>query len=823
MIDAGLKAAGWLLVLALTAWNSGAYAQPFADQAPQSFAIPPQSVSSALLQYSETTNQELMVDERLTRGKQSQGVNGIYTPEAALEAILAGTGLTYRLTTDGAVTVIEAPTPSAAPQSSSSSEPSADTFIDASQKPVKVPEIVVKEVRQRQTASPVVDTLNVESSTGSWLGLTPREQVNVIQIVPREVIEDRGQPAVLNILDKIPGIRPVAPAYTDSGAGIRSRGFENFESFVNGNRLSSFGHPMDSANIERIEVFKGPGAIQYGITDPGGTVNILTKRPVRDRLLNFKGTVGSFDFYRGELDVGGAIPGTGDRLLSRFNLAYQDTQSHRDFDEGKRWFLAPALRWEFGPRTFFDAEFNYQHNEFRFNRGLNPQAFILGLPFSRSFMEPNLPLSTNDSYSVFTTLEHRFASGQFGDWGVRQRFGFFHIENAIHEINTGVNDIDAGGNLARSYFFSTGRDTYLTLSHQIFGDWNTGSIKHKSLFGVEIAYNNFGYEFFSPVNSADNPVAINAFSPRFGQWQVPPRSRLSNGGNGFENYGDYIVGQYFDHRIRLLDNLQILGGGRFDWIKSFYNPGFPGGVDTRNERFGFSPRIGVIYTPFTSFDVFVNYSTSFRPNLFADSAGNLFEPETGKQFEGGFRYDLIPSRLRASLAVFTITKNNVLVTDPTDPTGRRSILSGQQESDGFELNLVGQPLKGWDIIAGYSHFDARVTKDTNAAQIGLPLVDAPENHVSLWSKYELQSSDLKGLWLGYGLNYVDQRRSSFANSAFMLPAYVQHDVALGYRYKKVSVQVNLENLSNERIYFSHGNNIHLQAPLNVRGSIKMEF
>lgn len=785
--------------------------------------VPAGPLAEALNRYAQQAGVAIAVDAGKLAGLKTSGLKGDVAVEEGFARLLKGSGYAVGTTGEGYVLAAAPeivpsppPKPRAAPtkaQAKPQPKPAAPADSDTTLAEVSV-------TAGADTGSYADQILNVDTATGSWLGLPPREQVNVVQVVPRAVIEDRGQPAVLNILDKVPGIRPVAPAYTDAGAGIRSRGFENFESFVNGNRLGSFAHPTDSANIERIEVFKGPAAIQYGITDPGGTVNILTKRPVSERLLNFKGMFGSYDFYRGEVDVGGAVPGTDGQLLSRFNLAYQNAHTHRDFDQGERWFVAPALRWEFGPRTFFDVEFNYQHNEFRFNRGLNPQAFILGLPFKRSFMEPNLPLSTNDSYSVFTTLEHRFGDG---DWGVRQRFGYFDIDNATHEINTGVGNINAAGNLDRSYKFSTGRDTYWTLAHQVFGDWTTGPVKHKSLVGVEVSHNDFGYEFFSPIDSADNPSAINVYAPRYGLWRVPPRSQLSNGGNGFENYGDDIVGLYFDHRMALLENLKILGGGRFDWTDSFYNPGFEGGKDTRNERFGFSPRAGIVYTPFEPLDLFFNYSTSFRPNIFADSAGNLFEPETGEQFEGGLRYDLIPSQLRASLAVFSITKNNVMVTDPTDPTGRRSILSGQQKSDGFELNLVGRPLDGWDIVAGYSHFDARVTQDTDPTQVGLPLVDAPENHVSLWNKYELQSGDLKGLWLGYGLNYVDQRRSSFANAAFMLPSYVQHDLALGYRYKNVSMQVNLENLTDERVYYSHGNNIHLQAPLNVRGSVSVQF
>ncbi len=548
-----------ILATFLTQSPATADSPPSDTRGPQpiEFNIPAQPLTSALNTFAEISGRQVSYPAELAKGRSSSPVIGMHSPDTALGLLLGGTGLTYRFTDAATITLVEEPTtpavPAPAPPQSSLDFPPPSAEL---QKPVKVPEIVVKEVRKRDNA--YVEVLNSDMSTGSWLGLTPREQVNVIQVVPRAVIEDRGQPTVLNILDKIPGIRPVAPAYTDSGAGIRSRGFENFESFVNGNRLGSFSNPMESANIERIEVFKGPAAIQYGIADPGGTLNILTKRPVRDRLLNFKGMAGSYDFYRGEVDMGGAIPGTGGHLLSRFNMAYQNTESHRDFDKGERWFIAPALRWEFGPRTFFDVEFNYQHNEFRFNRGLNPQSFILGLPFKRSFMEPNLPLSTNDSYSVFTTLEHRFGNG---DWGVRQRFGYFNVINSTHEINTGVDDIDAGGNLARSYLFSTGRNTYLTLSHQLFGDWETGPIKHKSLLGVEIARNDFGYEFFSPVNSTENPVAVNVFTPQFGQWQVPPRGRLTNNGNAFENYGDDILGLYFDHRIKLLHNLTILGAG----------------------------------------------------------------------------------------------------------------------------------------------------------------------------------------------------------------------------------------------------------------------
>jgi iron complex outermembrane receptor protein len=566
-------------------------------------------------------------------------------------------------------------------------------------------------------------------------------------------------------------------------------------------------------------VFKGPAGIQYGIASPGGTLNLVTKRPVPELLAQGRLTIGSFDFYRGEVDLGGAIPGTAGNLWSRLNVAYESSHVHRDFDDAERVLVAPALQYNLGEHTTFAVELNYLNNRFRFNRGLPPQPFILPLPFERTLMEPNLPISENNSYAVFWNAEHRFRLGN-SRWQARQSFGYVHIDSDVFEINTGVADIDADGNISRRYFPSIGRDRYWTLTHELAGDFATGPLAHKTVVGVQVARSDFGYQFFRVNDPALNPPPLNVFAPVYGRWTVPSSGQTTS--EPFEHYGSDRVGVYVDHQAKLLPNLKLLVGMRVDWIYGFYEQ--RGGIDYgASDSVGFSPRAGVVYTPVPPLDLFFNYSTSYEPNLFTDAAGNTFDPEKGRQFEGGIRYEIVPGRLRAGGAVFSITKDNVLVPDPTDPTGRRSILTGQQRSDGFEVELIGTPLDGWDVVLGYAYTDARISKDTDPANVGDRLVDAPFNQVGLWTKYAFQHGFLRGGWLGYGLFYAGQRRSSFANESFLLPSYIRHDAALGYRWQHWSAQVNLENLTDERVYDSHGNNIHLQPPLNVRGSLTFRY
>ncbi|HEX4855325.1 MAG TPA: TonB-dependent siderophore receptor [Limnobacter sp.] len=658
----------------------------------------------------------------------------------------------------------------------------------------------------------------VRPSTGiSRLPATVREQAQTINILPAQLLEDRNILSVHEAIESLAGVRPVSPAYASRSAGIRVRGFESFDTFINGFRFSGFGIPVDSGNIESIEVIRGPAGVQFGLAEPGGALNIVTKRPVADPMASTRLTLGSFDTQRLDVDLGGALDASR-KVLSRLNLSVEGNEEHRDFDKNRRFAIAPALTLVLSDKTTVDLELGYLRNDYRFNRGLPPRQFILSLPESFSAGEPNQPLSKNESTNFFYTLQHRLGDGS---WTFRQRAGTNQTRSRSFEINAGVNDIDGAGNLERSYFSSYQKEDSWALQHELLGTFKLAGLEHKALFGFEVGETGREYGFRQVADPARDIPALNVFNPVYGGYSFPTESELQDSYPP-ETYGNRFKAIYADWQTQFSPQWRALMGLRLDQTKGYYRAADGSAEYAAADSRGFSPRLGVVWTPVKHTDLFANFSTGFSPNLFSDAAGNLFDdPEKSRQIEMGVRHELIPDRLRITTSVFSITKRNVQTPDPSDPSGNRSILAGEQQSEGLEIELAGAVSPRWDILLGYANMDAKTTRDSNPAQVGRVLVDAPQHSLTAWTKYK--PAALPGWWVGYGMAYADERRSSSANADFNLPSYTRHDLAAGYSEGPWSWQANLGNLTNERVYFTHGNNIHLQPERNFRISATYRF
>ncbi|WP_157270702.1 TonB-dependent siderophore receptor [Azohydromonas aeria] len=766
--------------------------------APIAISIPAQPLGQALNELARQANLQMTFPAALVAGKTAPAIVGRFTVREALQQLLAQQDLTFSI--DAATVVITA-TPAA---SSAATLPpvtvAAGAFVDSS-----------------STRS--VGLLPVRPSAGlSRLPVTVREQAQTIQIVPRESLADRGVLSIHEAVETIAGVRPVSPAYSSRSAGIRSRGFESYDTYINGIRISGFGVPVESANVDSVEVVKGPASVQFGLGEPGGALNIVTKRPVAKPLATAKVTLGSFDTKRVEMDLGGAVDDER-RVLSRLNVSAEDSDAHRDFDRNRRFSIAPAITWLVSDHTTVDLEVGYLRNDYRFNRGLPPRSFILGLPFDFSTGEPNQPLSDNESLNLFYALQHNLGDGR---WSLRQRLGAHRTRSNSFEINSGVGDIDGAGNLSRNFIASNQRENSWVLQHEVHGAFEMAGLQHRALFGFEVGHSGREYGFRGVADPSRDLPALNVFRPVYGGYAFPSGTELKDSYPP-ETYGNRFQALYADWHTTFSPQWRAMFGLRLDRTQGYYRTTDKsvnyGAADSR----GVSPRLGVVWTPAPRTDVFGNLSTGFSPNLFADSAGNLFDtPEKSRQFEIGVRHELVPDRLRATASVFTITKRNVQTPDPSDPTGNRSVLAGEQRSEGFEFELAGAVNRRWDVSLGYAYTDARTTRDSNASQVGVPLVDAPRHHLALWTKYRLDNS-LQGWWVGYGLARVSDRRSSSANADFRLPAYTRHDLALGYAAGPWAYQANLGNLTEERVYYTHGNNIHLQPGRNVRVSATYNF
>jgi iron complex outermembrane recepter protein len=650
-----------------------------------------------------------------------------------------------------------------------------------------------------------------ESSTATKIDAPLRDIPASVQVIPKEVIEDRQVVRLSELANNVSGVQQQAGYGGLSSSGYFIRGFESgFEGLRNGFKDFGFTSPRDVANIERVEFLKGPASVLYGSAiNPGGVVNTITKKPLPEPFYRASFTAGSYDFYRPTLDLTGPL--TDDKsVLYRLNIAYENSGSFRDFTENDSFFISPVVTVNIGPRTNMTFEYEYQKYNYTFDRGFSPGSVFLQLPISRFLGEPGFNNAEFRS-NVFTyTLEHEFSN----DWKFRQGFNVTSV-NGKTAIARNANFSEPfleedGQTLPRVAQESNEEQENISWQTEVSGKFNTGSIRHNVLFGVELANYSFAYEFL------DAPIAgINIFNPVYGA--RPGTFERSS----FEGYGGNNIALYVQDLIDLLPNLKLLAGGRFDWVNSYYRDLAESTFDLKTSDSKFSPRIGIVYQPTDFTSVYASWSNAFNPQFFGRSRTNeQFEPETSEQYEVGIKQEFFDKRLSATLAYFDITKNNVLTTDPED--FNFSIQTGEQKSRGIELDIAGEILPGWKIIATYAYIDSFVSADNNLELVNNRLQAVPYNSASLWTTYEFQNDSLQGLGFGLGLVYVDEREATLPNT-IKIPSYVRTDASIFYRRDNWRAAINIKNLFDTKYYESQSSYIVPGAPLTILGTVSFDF
>lgn len=774
------------------------------------FNIPVQPLGSVLNAFAVTSGWQVSAASDLTTGVDSPGAIGRYSPEQAIQAILAGTGRNYRV--DGVQMItIERVSSAPAAVESVSEGPAAQPPAQKSGKLVKVPEIVVKDVRHgdRDTMSYAAERANTATRTDTPLIQVPQS----VEVVTQKVIQDQRAVRVEQALRNVSGV-----ALGDVGqSGIAAdvaycRGFpcgyfKNYLRNEDQNQALTF---RDISNIQRLEVLKGPASVLYGRSQPGGIVNILTKQPQAERYASIDQIIGNYNYYRTMIDVTGPL-NESKTLLFRINGAYENTESFRDIVRGQRYFVAPVFTWLVGNNTTITIEGEYIRDRRTPDFGIPAIGRgLASLPDSR-FLGERFDTLAFEEARAGLTVEHRFNS----NWRIESRF------RADRSTATAYRTV-AGGllpdnqTMARLIFDQLAPISSYYWRNDVIGKFSTGSIGHNLLAGVEI-----GRQYASYDQAAALFSAINIFNPVYGA-SVPALNRTP-----FSHSFANALGWYAQDQISLLDNFHILIGARGDY---FYQHSNVAGADTKAEDFAFSPRVGVTYLPIPQLSLYANFTRSFIPNFGPFTAArNQFDPSMGTQYEAGVKVDIVPGRLTSTVAVYRITKTNVLAVDPTNSLF--FVQTGEQRSQGVEFDVTAQLTPGWRVIATYAYTDARITADTTVS-IGnrLPLV--ARHTGSFWTTYDLQNGPLKGFGAGIGFFAVGGRAGDLANS-FGLPGYVRTDAALYYRKPEIFTrtnllaQLNVQNLLDQEYFYSggqgRGSAAFPGAPTTVLGSVKLEF
>lgn len=272
-----------------------------------------------------------------------------------------------------------------------------------------------------------------DATTATKTDTPLRDIPQSIQVIPRQVIEDRQVVRLNELAENVSGVQP-QPGYGGlSSGGYTVRGFGlDFETFRNGFRDFGFISPRDVANVEQVEILKGPASVLYGGGFGfSGLVNTVTKKPQEEPLYNANFTIGSYDFYRPTIDITGPLS-EDKALLYRLNLAYESAESFRDFNENESTFVAPALTWQIGPRTTLTTEFEDQKYDYVFDRGLLPSEEFFDVPISRFLGEPGVNDAEFESFSGTYNFEHEFSD----NWKFRQGFNAINITGKEVSVTT---------------------------------------------------------------------------------------------------------------------------------------------------------------------------------------------------------------------------------------------------------------------------------------------------------------------------------------------------------------------------------------------------
>lgn len=652
----------------------------------------------------------------------------------------------------------------------------------------------------------------VEAATTATRTNTPlRDIPQSIQVVPAEVIEDRNVAELGEALETIGGVVPAGGRGTSVfGPNFLIRGFDlNDSIFRDGIPYFSLS-PLNANDVERVEVLKGPASVLFGQGEPGGIVNLVSKRPLEEPFYEVSFTAGSFDTYRSAVDLTGPLNETGS-VKYRLNVSYDNYGSFRDFVNGERLVVSPRLTWEIGPKTSLDVYGQYTRDRETLDEGL--VAFgegVIDVPRSRFLNEPFGEFE-QDQFNVGYVLNHQFSD----NWSVRQALQYTQYQPKRYGPLFDSFDEETG-ELSRLAYFAGGEYNRLFTNAEVLGRFNTGSVEHQVLAGVEYrrTAENPSFQF------SDLYPSINVFNPVYTRipYEIDPEF--------FRDDLITTIGVYVQDQIELLPNLKVLAGVRYDSANQFRTTQFEGEPREEFEQTDdkFSPRLGVVYQPIEPVSLYASYTTSFNPAFGASRNldDSTFEPETGRQLEVGVKADLL-DQLSLTVAAFDIQKQNVQTPDPDNQDF--TLQTGEVTSRGFEVNLGGEVLPGWNITAGYTYLNAFVSEDTRDT-VGNQLANVPDNQFSLWSTYEIQQGNLEGLGFGLGLFYVGDRPGDLENT-FTLPSYLRTDAALFYRRDNWRAQLNVRNLFNVDYFSSasYGSRLGVNpgAPLTVLGTVAVEF
>ncbi len=704
----------------------------------------------------------------------------------------------------------------------------------------------------------VLPDLSVGTKTDTPIMDTPLN----VQVIPQQVLRDQQVITLDQALQNVSGVTVSNGAASNGNPfdSIVLRGFPATNIYRNGFRVDGGSNAVAStvsaqqlANVASIEVLKGPAAILYGLSEPGGIVNIVTKEPLNAPFYSVQQQIGSFANYRTTLDATGPL--TEDKTwLYRMDMSYQNNGapygSPIDLTHSQDVFFAPVLKWNIDGATWVKLEAQYDDNWFNNYFPDNPV-------YNGVFV--NIPRSTNYQNSTYLERKSLFTaltwSHQFdNNWSIKQQFAYDRGDLAVNQVNGG-GYIDTTSASVPVYDRGFGVNSYSQRTYStnvdITGHIDTFGAAHTLLLGGDF----YKFDTYNQYFSSSGTSFIDVWNPVH-PGTTPPFFNLLQPVYEFTNPQD-TAGLYVQDQIKLPYNFIVLAGARYQYIRE--NGGISGSptfvanttVNHANEEQALTPRFGLLWRPEQWVSFYANYTEGFGANSGVIYPNTPVPPSNAHEGEAGVKLDLLDGKMRITADYYDLTKTNIPTADPSHlPLGTYSVVTGAARSKGPELDIQGTLLPGWNVILAYANQDVRVTQQNPGGYIataleGQRVPGVPQNLGSFWTTYEFQpDSALKGWKIGGGVVYHGSQPAydySGAGLSYLLPnvaGYAIVNLMAAYSFKlagsDMTAQINVTNLLNHTYYTDAGYLAPLEsglqggyrtigAPLAVMGSLSAQF
>lgn len=688
-----------------------------------------------------------------------------------------------------------------------------------------------------------------QSNYVSKMPLKNIENPQVYNVVSADLLKEQAITNYEDAMKNVPGIQKIWESTGrggDGGSYYSLRGFETQANIVNGLPGLSNGS-LDPANIERIEVIKGPSGTLFGssLVSYGGLINTVTKKPYSGFGAEVSYLAGSFGLNRVTADVNTSVDDA-DNVAFRINAAYQTENSFQDAGFRTSFFVAPVLSYKVNERLSFliSTEFMQEEkttpsmlflgrnspvqyanmNDLNYNTKLSFYSNDLSIKNPKYNLQGQMNYKISDQWTSQTALSR----------GSTRSNGYYSY---IYDNENGQRDFGILITREQSQTITT------DIQQNFIGDFKIGNMRNRLVVGLDYfskntIYNGTGWAWVYNVNAQGEK---NYIDPATGLIVPgnPARDRvltqssvdniLSTTGVKDNNIKDATYSVYASDVINITSKLIAMASLRLDYFDTEGN--IKTDADDYNQT-ALSPKFGLLYQPIEDkLSLFANYMNGFRNigPMINGSTGvsKTFEPEHANQFEFGVKANLLGDKLNATVSYYDIKVANLVTADPADINN--SLQGGEAQSKGFEFDLNANPFKGFNIIAGYSYNDSKVIKGDESnvwLETGKrPIWSGPETLINLWATYKFDYGTLNGFGLGFGGNYASDNVTldSKVTGKFVIPSYTVINASVFYNVSKFRVALNINNITNKEYFNGGWSTINPQKPRNVVASFTYKF